>query len=300
MTKIKNLALFIGVAGIAFTSCDNKSGGIKTTSDGLMYQIIKDEPGEAHPQAKDIVKMHVNIHIGDSVLLNSREMNKNQPFEFPLMEGSFKSDWVNGITLLTAGDSAIFYVPVDTAKKYAQGQFPEFAQSGDTVVYEVQMVSFQSSEEMEKQKEEAAKEQMKTDDEKLQAYFKENNLNPKKTESGLYYIIDKEGSGPTIERGQKVTVNYTGTGLNGTKFDSNVDPQFKHVEPFVFPAGVGQVIRGWDEGILLLKKGSEARFFIPSPLGYGQQNMGPEMGSNAILIFDVEILDVEDAEQPNS
>lgn len=286
MIKNKTIALILS-AGIALTGCEQSSdNGIKRTSDGLMYRIVKDEPGELHPQIKDNVKMHVNIRIGDSVMLNSRKMNGNNPFEFPLMEGTFKSDWVNGVSLLTAGDSAIFYIPVDTAKKYAQGQFPEFAKSGDTVTYEVFLVSFES-----------ANAQLEKDDEQLQTYFQENNLNPQKTESGLYYIIEQEGNGANIERGQKVTVNYTGQTLAGEKFDSNVDPDFQHVEPFVFAAGVGQVIPGWDEGILLLKKGSKARFFIPSPLAYGSRGMGPKIGPNSILIFDVEITDVAEMDE---
>lgn len=286
MIKNKTIALILS-AGIALTGCEQSNdNGIKRTSDGLMYRIVKDEPGELHPQIKDNVKMHVNIRIGDSVMLNSRKMNGNNPFEFPLMEGTFKSDWVNGVSLLTAGDSAIFYVPVDTAKKYAQGQFPAFAKSEDTVTYEVFLVSFES-----------ANAQLEKDDEQLQTYFQENNLNPQKTESGLYYIIEKEGNGANIERGQKVTVNYTGQTLAGEKFDSNVDPDFRHVEPFIFAAGVGQVIHGWDEGILLLKKGSKARFFIPSPLAYGASGKGPKIGPNSILIFDVEITDVAEMDE---
>ncbi|MCB0696481.1 MAG: FKBP-type peptidyl-prolyl cis-trans isomerase [Chitinophagaceae bacterium] len=292
MTKNQILALAIGAISVGFTSCD-KTGGYKKTSDGLLYRIIKDEPGETHPKVNDIVEMHVNIRIGDSTLLNSRQINGNQPFKFPLMEGTFKSDWINGMTLLTAGDSAIFYVPVDSAKKYAQGNFPEFAQSGDTVIYEVQLLSVESAEDVKKKEEEAASKQKENDDAKLQAYFAEKHLTPQKTESGLYYIIDKQGSGPNVEKGQKVTVNYTGTNLEGKPFDSNVDPQFNHVEPFSFDAGVGQVIPGWDEGILLLNKGSKARFFIPSPLAYGPRDMGPDMGANAILVFEVEIRNIE-------
>ncbi len=294
MTKTQILALTIGAASVGLTSCDS-TGGIKKTSEGLMYKIVKDEPGDKSPQVNDIIEMHVNIRIGDSVLLNSRQMNNNKPFEFPLPEATFTSDWVTGIKLLTAGDSAVFYVPVDSAKKYAQGQFPEFAKNTDTVVYEVKLVSFKSAEEMKKKEEEAAARQITEDDKKLQAYFAENGLNPQKTGSGLYYIIEKEGTGAAIEKGQVVSVNYTGKNLKGETFDSNVDPNFQHVEPFSFPAGVGQVIKGWDEGIMLLKKGSKARFFIPSPLAYGPNSMGANIGPNEILVFDVEITNIETA-----
>lgn len=293
MTKNQILALAFGAVSIGMVGCKGKAD-FKKTSEGLVYKMIVDSAGDKHPKVNDIVAMHVNIRIGDSVLLNSRQMNNGEPFKFPLMDGTFKSDWVTGIPLMTAGDSAIFYVPVDTAKKYAQGQFPPFAKSTDTVVYEIKLVSVESAEEMKKQQEEASAKQMGEDDKKLQAYFAEKGLKPNKTESGLYYIIDQEGTGALAERGKKVTVNYTGTGLSGKAFDSNVDPQFQHTEPFSFTAGVGEVIPGWDEGIQLLKKGSKARFFIPSPLAYGQRDMGPDMGANAILVFTVEVTNVEE------
>lgn len=292
MTKNQILALTVGAVSMGLASCDN-TGGFKKTSDGLLYKIIKDAPGDTHPQVNDIVEMHVNIRIGDSVLLNSRQLNNNEPFQFPLPEATFKSDWVTGIKLLSAGDSAIFYVPVDTAKKYTQGEFPGFAKSTDTVVYEVSLVSFKSAEEMQKKADEDAAKQKDVDDQKLQAYFTEKGLKPQKTESGLYYIIDREGTGEPISQGKKVTVNYTGTNLKGEKFDSNVDPKFSHVSPFAFTAGVGEVIPGWDEGVMLLKKGSKARFFVPSTLAYGKRAMGPEIGENEILVFEVEVTDVE-------
>lgn len=297
MTKNQILALAVGAASVGLTSCD-RTGGIKKTSDGLMYKIVKDEKGDLHPKVDDVIEMHVNIRIGDSILLDSRKMNNNEPFKFPLMAPQFKSDWVSGLTLLTEGDSAIFYIPVDTAKKYAEqqgGVFPTFAKSTDTVVYTVKLISVASSDEMKKKEEEAAKKQSQEDDVKLQSYFAEKGLSPQKTASGLYYIVDKQGVGANVQKGQKVTVNYTGTNMAGVPFDSNQDPKFGHTEPFEFAVGMGQVIPGWDEGLQLLNKGSKARFFIPSTLAYGQRDMGPEMPANSILIFDVEVLKIEDA-----
>lgn len=297
MTKNQILALTVGAVSMGLISCDG-TGGIKKTTDGLMYKMVKDEKGEQHPKVNDVIEMHVHIRIGDSVLLDSRKMNNNEPFKFPLMEGQFKSDWVTGIPLMTPGDSAIFYVPVDSAKKYATaqgGMFPEFAKSTDTVVYSIKLVSVASSDEIKKQEEEQANKQTTEDDAKLQAYFSEKGITPQKTASGLYYVIDKEGTGAHVEKGKLVTVNYTGTNLEGKPFDSNVDPQFKHVEPFQFVAGVGQVIPGWDEGLLLLKKGSKAHFYIPSKLAYGPRAMGDEIPANSILVFDVEVVKIEDA-----
>ena len=93
--------------------------------------------------------------------------------------------------------------------------------------------------------------------------------------------------------GDKVSVNYTGKTMDGKAFDSNVDPQFQHVQPFEFTVGQGMVIKGWDEGFTIFKKGSKGTLYIPSPLAYGANSPDPSrIPVNGILIFDVELLDV--------
>ena len=109
----------------------------------------------------------------------------------------------------------------------------------------------------------------------------------KTTASGLKYAIIKEGEGPLVQPQQQVSVHYSGFLSNGTKFDSSVERD----EPLTFMAGVGQVIPGWDEGLLLLKKGSKARLVIPDSLAYGDRDLG-KIPPKSTLIFDVEIVDV--------
>jgi peptidylprolyl isomerase len=110
----------------------------------------------------------------------------------------------------------------------------------------------------------------------------------KTTASGLKYVIVKEGEGELVGKEKQATVHYSGFLLDGTKFDSSVERD----EPFTFVAGVGQVIPGWDEGVQLMKKGSKARFIVPSNLAYGDRDLG-KIPPNSILIFDVEVLDVK-------
>ena len=102
----------------------------------------------------------------------------------------------------------------------------------------------------------------------------------KKTVSGLYYTITKEGEGEHPPKGANVSVHYKGTLVDGTVFDSS----YQRDQPIEFSVGVGQVIPGWDEGILLLKKGAAARFVIPSHLGYGAQGAGGVIPADATLI----------------
>ncbi len=106
------------------------------------------------------------------------------------------------------------------------------------------------------------------------------------TPSGLKIEILQEGNGPLPQNGQTVVVHYTGTLENGKKFDSSRD----RGTPFSFVLGQGRVIRGWDEGIALMKVGTRARLTIPPQLGYGSAGAGNVIPPNATLIFDVELL----------
>ncbi len=110
-----------------------------------------------------------------------------------------------------------------------------------------------------------------------------------RTDSGLRYQIIQKGNGKQAEKGKGVSVHYKGMLTDGTVFDSS----YQRKQPIDFTLGVGQVIRGWDEGIQLLKVGDKARFVIPSDLAYGSQGAGGVIPPNAILIFDVELMDVK-------
>jgi len=113
-----------------------------------------------------------------------------------------------------------------------------------------------------------------------------------KTASGLEYEILQEGSGASPSAGKEVTVHYTGwldvNGQPGKQFDSSVT----RGKPFSFHIGIGDVIKGWDEGVMTMKIGEKRRLYIPSNLGYGAHGAGASIPPHANLIFDVELLKV--------
>ncbi len=106
------------------------------------------------------------------------------------------------------------------------------------------------------------------------------------TASGLKYVVVKKGNGVKPKAGQTIKVHYTGKFLDGKVFDSSIP----RGEPFSFAVGTGQVIKGWDEGLLLMSKGEKCVLIVPPKLGYGEGGAGP-IPPNSTLVFEVELLD---------
>ena len=261
----------------------------------------------------------------DSVLQNSRK-DVGMAVPLPLAEVTKKGAPDEALSLLQPGDSGVFRFQVDSLFKKGGQPAPAFLKRGGNIVLmyvattaklatqpEVQAMQpllqaaqqrrQMASPEYKKQMQDRADQvkkavstpeavaQFQKDDALLQEYIKKNGLTMKKTASGLYYQILKQGAGPNAVPGQKISMNYSGVLLSGKEFDSTA----KHGgAPFDFVLGQYQVITGWDEGVALLNKGSRAIFLIPSPLAYGTQGAGADIPANTPLKFDVEVLDIKD------
>jgi hypothetical protein len=112
---------------------------------------------------------------------------------------------------------------------------------------------------------------------------------PTMENTNLKITTTQEGSGPAIVNGQTASMLYTGTLENGQKFDSNIDPAFNHVEPFEFTLGAGQVIKGWDLGVLGMKAGEKRTLVIPGDLAYGSRGVPGVIPPGATLTFTIEL-----------
>lgn len=294
---MKRIILAVSILATSSATMTAQQKAFKTLPSGLEYKFIVDKPGAQKAVPGTMITMHIRTTANDSALFDSYKMNNNEPVPAQVTEPSYSGDVMEGIALMTEGDSAVFRAPADSI--FRGNQFPPFVKSGDKVMFQVKMVSVKTKEAFEKEQNEIAAKQIQIEDKQIQDYIKTNKLKATKTASGLYYIITQKGSGENAKAGQSVNMNYTGTLLDGTAFDSNVDPKFGHVQPFKFGLGQGQVIKGWDEGISLLNKGAKAKLIIPSPLAYGtrsmpgNQNNPKGIPANSILIFDVEMIEAE-------
>lgn len=283
----------------------------KKLPSGLEYAFIVDKPTSPKPEEGGQISLNMQSQCNNRILYSTAAQFKGKPGVYGVAKPAFKGDLIEAIMLMSPGDSMVCLVDADALFKNAKSKMPDFIKKGDKVQYFIKLVSVKSKDkvikeqtaafekqmkaQMAKQKAEAAKLVAK-DDKTLQAYFKKKNITPQKTASGLYYTIKQEGQGEMAMANDTVVMNYTGTLLDGTKFDSNEDTAFHHVQPFTFVLGRGSVIKGWDEGIALLKQGSKATLYIPSGLAYGPQTRpgsaaNPKgIPANSILLFDVELV----------
>lgn len=254
--------------------------------------IVQENKGEGiKVDSGSMVKLHFRVSLIDGTQLFS-SYDRPEPLKFQYGRRFDTPGLDEAIGKMSKGEKALVIVPsaMGFAEK-GQGKIvPPFA----TLVYNVEIIDVQSKADYEK--EEAEKkvkdEQMKENAKKnegalLEQYLKDNNIKEKPTADGLYYIEKIKGTGEQAVPGKTVKVHYTGKLLNGTKFDSSVDRN----EPFEFTLGKGQVIKGWDEGIAMMKVGGKATLIIPSSIAYGDRDMGV-IPPYSPLVFDVELLGV--------
>jgi FKBP-type peptidyl-prolyl cis-trans isomerase FkpA len=121
----------------------------------------------------------------------------------------------------------------------------------------------------------------------------ENKMENVQQVEGVKIEILQEGSGEAAKAGDNVSMNYTGMLTDGTVFDSNTDPKFNHVQPFIFTLGAGQVIKGWDMGVEGMKVGEKRKLEIESQYAYGEGGVGSIIPPNATLVFEVELVEIK-------
>lgn len=292
----KTLILMAAViAAFAMTSCSNNGdGGYKTTKDGLKYKFyVKNDTG-AMPKEGDYITLNMVNRTEDTTFFRSSD--NPVPMQIPMMKSQFPGDIYEAFGMMHVGDSATFVISTDSIFKGNTQPLPDFLKKAKAIYFDVKLVDVKSKDQIMKEQQEAmakreeeAKKAKEEEPGKLAKYIKDNNIKVKPEKSGLYVVIEKQGKGKQPKKGDKVTVDYTGYLLDGTKFDSSKD----HGQPFTFTLGEGRVIQGWDEGIARLREGGKAKLIIPSNLAYGKRGAGGVIPPYAPLVFDVELIKVE-------
>lgn len=276
------------VMAFVATSCEKSAyPGYKQTESGLYYKYLVKNDGPT-AQLGEVVEVNLAYYLDDSLMYSTS--NIPEPVYDLVRESSFPGDLYEGFTLMHKGDSMSMIMPADSVflKMFNSRIVPEFVDSLSVIRWEVKVIDIMTEEEVNARIQAAMDEKFVESEETLRAYLAENNIEATPTESGLVYVCTQAGNGSKPEVGKKVKVHYTGTLLDGTKFDSSVD----RGEPIEFPLGMGNVIPGWDEGIAMMSKGEKGILYIPAKLGYGDRQAGP-IPAFSNLIFEVELVDFE-------
>ena len=270
------------------TSCEKSAyPGYKMTESGLYYKYLVENDGPT-AQLGEVVEVDLAYYLNDSLIYSTKDAP--EPVYDLVHEPSFAGDLYEGFTMMHKGDSMSMIMPADSVflKMFNSRIVPDFVDSASIIRWEVKLVDIMTEEEVNARIQAAMDEKFAAADETLRAYLAENNIEATPTESGLVYVCTQPGNGAKPEAGKKVKVHYTGTLLDGTKFDSSVD----RGEPFEFPLGMGYVIPGWDEGVAMMSKGEKGILYVPAKLAYGERQAGP-IPAFSNLIFEVELVDFE-------
>ncbi len=310
MKKYVYLAV-IGMIGLA--SCTES---FKKGDNGIEYKIISNGNGQKISYG-NFMQLHImQMYKGtkDTVLSDTRDF---MPRILVFDSVSTPIAYFKILRQLKKGDSAVLRVKTDSMYKGAPEGMPPFMARGKYVYTTVKLVNIfenvNQADSAQKAEVELAKpkmlkkqlenidknvaenkDQIAMDSKLIMDYLTKNNIKATKARWGTFVAIQNEGTGNQITTNDVVSVNYTGRTLDSGKvFDSNTDPKFQHVQPYqVDMTQMSGVMIGWLDGLLQLKKGSKATFYIPSSLAYGKQGRDI-IKPNDNLVFDIEIVDVE-------
>jgi FKBP-type peptidyl-prolyl cis-trans isomerase len=268
----------------------------KKTKGGMPYKVFAGKNGKKIENDK-FVKMQVEQKIKDSVVFTSYT---GLPIYFQVKPAPQTYDPSEIFTELKEGDSLYTVQMMDTFIKRNPTILQQTTfKNGDKITTSFKIVKVFDSEADSKKDEEGERMAFVAREEVvLKDHLSKKGISAQRTGSGTYVEIQNPGTGPQADSGKYVSVMYKGQTLAGKVFDTNMDTSFKHTEPMAFTVGVGQMIRGFDEGVRLLKKGGKGRIYIPSTLGYGPQSPSPDIKPYEHLVFDVEVLDVLNAAPP--
>ena len=240
--------------------------GMEKTPSGLCYKITKKGKG-MKPKKGYLVKVHYTGTLIDGTEFDS-STKRGVPLPLKLGVGMVIKGWDEGLSLLTVGSKARFVIPGDLA--YAARGSGKTIGPNETLVFDVELVF--------------ARELVP---------FKTDGVEEETIANEIKIFRIKKTEGALPKKGNVVTVHYSGYLENGKKFDSS----YNRMQPFSFNLGMGRVIKGWDLAVADMRIGEEARVIIPSKYGYGSSGAGGVIPPNATLIFDIELLDIKDADQ---
>ncbi len=270
-------------------ACNNSESYNKHSS-GLEYLILKKSANKNQAKEGDIVELNLKYYTDkDSLLFNSREFTSS--FKMMVKPNSHKAGcFEEALKMMQIGDRYRFKIKTDSFYiKTQKTKIPKNINSKSKLIFDIELLRIVSKSELERERK-LQNQQLKHQEQiMLKQYIEENNIEIKPLKSGLYYIETKKGKGRKAINGDKLSVNYTGKLINGKIFDAHYSKQ----NVFSFTLGDTSLIKAWNEGFTLMRKGGEATFIIPSELAYGDKAYSNIIPPFSSLIFNVKLVNIK-------
>lgn len=292
MLKNTSIAIAFFCTALLLTSCDS----YKTSPNGLKYEILKDSAGTNGEIGGFVMFDYVMKTSKDSTLYNTFE--GGQPVPAQITAPTYKGCIFEAFQLLSEGDSARFLIQADSffIKTMGGGKVPDKVDPKDQLTFTIKIRKMYTKAFVEEERKKAdlqnqqsmehAVAQLKIDSTIIADYLAKNKIKTQRTPQGVHLAFKKTNKqGINLIKGDSVQVNYS---LRVLGDDKEIENSNGH--PFTLALGYGQVIPGWEDALLQMKKGETAVVYIPSSLAYGERgNRG--IPPNAILVFEIQVLD---------
>lgn len=299
--------LFMG-ATVLLASCTE---AFKKSEKGMDYKIISNGSGKKLQNGNyfEIQVEQTYKEKGlDTVLYDSRKFANQVTSLDSAGNSPMPPAYYKIFSQLRKGDSVVVRQLADSILKEG-GNLPPFIKKGGNLMAYYKIVNIYTTKEAADSASKAQMQiaqtkdslnklvQIKKDDKIISDYIASKNIKAQKTAKGVYVEIIEAGTGAKVTDSVGVKMRYTGKNFAGKAFDSNIDSQFHHTELLPVEMWEPRVIPGWVDGLLMLSKGTKARFYIPSSLGYGERGQMPAITPNENLIFEVEVVELTDKKQ---
>ncbi|MFT7056751.1 MAG: FKBP-type peptidyl-prolyl cis-trans isomerase [Roseivirga sp.] len=300
MKKTNKYILAILILAMVY-GCKNEVPYIPLAS-GLSYKLIEDKEGKKASET-EVMSLLLKSLYKDSIVAEPKPVGG-----FILSPYSGAPPMLSDVlVLLGEGDSAHIKFSLNQYSQLTGMRITPDLDTAESVIMQIRVTEINEpqvfSERIQAEAKKAAVGQLEIDKGLIEAYLAENGIEAQSTEDGLYYVMKKDGKGPKAKAGDLASVNYIVRLIDGTFIDTSYknvaeenniyNPQREPYVPYEFPVGQRAVIDGWDLAVPLINQGGSATLFIPSTLAYGATPRPGPIPPNAILMFDVEVVQVK-------
>lgn len=284
---MKFIYLHIFSVLLFLSSCKDQLN-FQTTDSGLEYAFVEENTSNLLPKVGDGLVVDMKFYWNDSLLFDTREVALD--YRIQLSESPRDGSIYEGFAMMHIGDSAIF--KVDAYEFYQLTSAipsPDCIHKGDKLVFYVRLINIMTAEDIQREFDRIERMKLKNEQDLLNDYLTSNDIDLDAKGSGIYINKIKKGTGKTPQIGDSITLHYEGTLINNEPFDSSI----MRGEPFSFVYGDSTLIKGWTEGIGMMKEGGKATIIIPSNLAYGARGVGEVIPPYSTVIFEITLLKVK-------